>query len=132
MPSIIDPETMHVDDLPVIWSPVQWNLTNEERLREIEAQATASLLWAADVPEAILRLLLSETDIERIYDPPKGYNPEEQGEWDKSIITFQYKRPFKLIKVLRETDYIYLEYHIEDYGYWSCEINPECVLIQRI
>ncbi len=27
MPGIIDPETTHVDDLPGIWSPVQWELT---------------------------------------------------------------------------------------------------------
>ncbi|MCX6071918.1 MAG: hypothetical protein NTU91_13855 [Chloroflexi bacterium] len=60
MPSVIDPETMHVDSLPVVWSPVQSPLTEEERAREVEEQATASLLWAADAPETILRLLLGE------------------------------------------------------------------------
>jgi hypothetical protein len=27
MPIEIDPETMNVDDLPGIWSPVQWELS---------------------------------------------------------------------------------------------------------
>jgi hypothetical protein len=61
MPSIIDPETLYVDDLPAIWSPVQWELTGEERIAAVEEQATASLLWMMDAPEAILRLLLAET-----------------------------------------------------------------------
>jgi len=45
MPSIIDPETIHANELPAIWSPVQWELTEEERVEEIEEQAKASLLW---------------------------------------------------------------------------------------
>ena len=50
MPSVIDPETMHVDDLPAIWSPVQWELSEKERVEEIETQARASLLWMIDAP----------------------------------------------------------------------------------
>ena len=50
MPSVIDPETIQVDSLPALWSPIQSALTDDERARELEAQATASLLWAADVP----------------------------------------------------------------------------------
>ena len=57
MPSIIDPQTIHVDELPAIWSPVQWELTEEERVEAVNEQATASLLWTMDAPEAILRLL---------------------------------------------------------------------------
>jgi len=56
MPIDIDPETMNVDKLPGIWSPVQWELTEEEHIQELDTQATASLLFAVDVPEAILRL----------------------------------------------------------------------------
>jgi hypothetical protein len=33
MPSVIDPETIYADDLPAIWSPVQWELTEEERVQ---------------------------------------------------------------------------------------------------
>ena len=66
MPSIIDPETLYVDDLPAIWSPVQWELSEEEHIQAVEEQATASLLWTMYAPEAILRLLLGETDIQRL------------------------------------------------------------------
>ena len=58
MPSIIDPETMHVDDLPGIWNPIQWEMTEHERILEVENQAEASLLSVIYAPEAILRLLL--------------------------------------------------------------------------
>ena len=57
MPSYIDPETMNVDKLPSIWSPVQWDLSEEERIQELHMQALASLLWTVDIPEAMLRLL---------------------------------------------------------------------------
>ena len=50
MPKTIDPETIYVDDLPGIWSPVQWELSEQERAKELEEQATASLLWAVDTP----------------------------------------------------------------------------------
>jgi hypothetical protein len=39
MPIEIDPETMNVDDLPGIWSPVQWELSEDERIQELEMQA---------------------------------------------------------------------------------------------
>ncbi len=132
MPSIIDPTTMYVDDLPGIWSPVQWEQTPEEKQQEQEEQATASLLWAIDVPEAILRLLLSETAIERAYGPPPGYDPEQQGEWDASLLTYQFKRRVELHHMERDRDYLYVEYKIEDLGYWSVEMTPEKVLIQRV
>jgi hypothetical protein len=132
MPGVIDPETMQAEDLPGIWSPVQWELSEGERIQELEEQATASLLWAVDAPEAILRLLLSETAIERAYEAPQGYDPERQGEWDEEIITFQFRRPIRLTRVEREADYFYVEYHFGDLGYWACEIEPERVTIQRI
>jgi hypothetical protein len=44
MPGVIDPETINADTLPGIWSPVQWELNEHERIHELETQATASLL----------------------------------------------------------------------------------------
>ena len=132
MPSIIDHETMHVDDLPAVWSPVQWELTEEERVAELESQAQASLLWMMDAPEAILRLLLNETDMERLYEAPEGYDSEEQAEWDPEIITFGPKRTFKLDSVTREDDALYLVYKASDLGYWEFEISEEKVTIKRI
>lgn len=131
MPGVIDPETINADSLPGIWSPVQWELTDEERVRELETQATASLLWSVDVPEVLLRLLLQETEIERLFAPPEDYDPEEQGEWDESLITFGFQKPIQLIKVEREHNYLYLEYKFGDFGYWYIELEPEKVTIKR-
>ncbi len=132
MPASIDPETINVDLLPGIWSPVQWELTDEERIQELEEQAKANLLWVVDTPEAILRLLLGETDITRAYEPPDGFDPELQGEWDESLVTFQFRRGIQLIKVEREREYLYIEYKLEDFGYWGIEISPEEINIQRL
>lgn len=132
MPGVIDPEVMNIDELPGIWTPVQWDMDEEERLAELEQQATASLLNTIDAPEAILRLLLDEIEIERIFDPPKGYDPEIQGEWDPELVTFHFKRAVKMFSVRRERDYLRAEYDVEDLGRWVFEIEPEAVSIQRI
>ncbi len=132
MPGVIDPETLHVDELPGVWSPVQWEQTREEQAKEIEDQAEASLLRNVDIPETILRLLLNETDIENLYAPPDGYNPEEQGEWDESLITFAFTRPVRLESIKRGRDFLEVVYNFGDRGYWSFEIQPEKVVIQRV
>ena len=54
MPSIIDPQSLFVEDLPTICSPEQWELTEAERLQAVEERIIASLLWSMDAPEAIL------------------------------------------------------------------------------
>jgi hypothetical protein len=132
MPGVIDPETINADELPGIWSPVQWELNEEERVHELETQATASLLWAVDAPEAILRMMLQETEIERLFEAPGGYNPELQGEWDPELVTFGFKKPIELVKVERERDYLYIEYKFGDFGYWYFEIEAEKVTMGRI
>ena len=132
MPSVIDPDTMNVDNLPGIWSPVQWDLSEEERVEELESQAQASLMWAVDNPEAILRLFLNETAIERTTEPPLGYEHEIQGEWDPEIVTFMFSRYFELVATERRPNYLYVEYEVEGLGRWSMEIEPEKVQIERI
>jgi len=132
MPAYMDPETIHVDELPAIWSPVQWEIDESERIQELHLQATASLLWVADSPEAMLRVMLSETDIERTLKPPDGYDPELQGEWDDDLVTFVFKRPFKLVKVERENDFFYAEYKVSDLGFYAIEIESDKVSIYRI
>ncbi|HVM71264.1 MAG TPA: hypothetical protein VMT91_05860 [Anaerolineales bacterium] len=132
MPSVIDPETLYVDNLPAIWSPVQWELSEEERIQAVEDQATASLLWTMDAPEAILRLLLNETAIKRLNEAPKGYDPEEQGEWDKNLITFGPERSVKLEAVERTPTSLYLVYDFGDLGHWEFMIEAEKVSIERI
>jgi len=132
MPRRIDPQTINVDKLPGIWSPVQWELSEDERLEELENQASASLLWTVDTPEAILRLFLNETDIKRTYDPPNGYDPEIQGEWDADLVTFQFMREIELVKVIREEDYLYVEYKVEDLGNWAIEIQTDIINIVHL
>jgi len=132
MPINIDPDTINIDNLPGIWSPVQWEMTEEERVYELESQAAASLMDSVDIPEAILRLFLNETAIKRAFSPPEGYDPELQGEWDISLVTFEFRRPIKLISVERESDYLYLEYELTDLGKWAVEIEPDQVDIYRL
>jgi hypothetical protein len=132
MPSVIDPQTIHVDELPAIWSPVQWELTEEERIEAVNEQAVASLMWTMDAPEAILRLLLGETEIQRLFQAPEDYDPEEQCELDEEILTFGPYRSMKLIEVEREPDYLRLVYNFGDMGYWEFVIEPEKVTIERI
>lgn len=132
MPAIIDPETLHVDRLPSIWSPVQSVLHEHERAQELEAQATASLLWASDVPEAILRLLLGETAITRAFDPPEGYDPASQGEWDPTLVTFKFARSIRLLHMDRRPDHLALEYRLDGAGDWRLDIEPEAMSIARV
>jgi hypothetical protein len=132
MPKDIDPETMNVDDLPGVWSPVQWELSEEEAMLELDMQAKANLLYNVDIPETILRLLLDEHEVERAYAMPQGFDPEQQGEWDENLITFQFKRSISLEKVEREENYLYVEYKITDLGTWGIEIEPDGVSIYRL
>ena len=132
MPSVIDPETLYVSDLTGIWSPVQWELTPPERVVEVERQATASLLWSVSVPETILRLLLNETVIERVFNPPPDFDPELQGEWREDLVTFAFKQPLELVTVERGNENTYIEFKFGEFGYWAMEIEPEKVTIQRV
>jgi alpha-D-ribose 1-methylphosphonate 5-triphosphate synthase subunit PhnI len=132
MPAIIDPATLNVDDLPGIWTPVQGPLSEDERIQELEDQAIASLLWSVDVPEAVLRLLLAETGIVRADEPPPGYDPQQQGEWEDEALTFTFRRRIRLQQVDRSEEGLTVEYRLEGLGYWRLEIQPERVLIERI
>lgn len=132
MPSIIDTETIYVDELPTVWSPVQGQLSPQDHAKELEEQATASLLWASPVPEQILRILLDETSVEPIDEPPAGFDPEIQGEWNPAAIIFAFKRPINLVREERTPEMLVLEYKLEGAGYWIFEITPETVTIGRI
>jgi hypothetical protein len=111
---------------------VQSELTEAERIQAVEEQASASLLWSMDAPEAILRMLLEETDIERLLEPPVSYNPVEQGDWDEKLITFGPKWPIKRESVERTPTRLELVYNFSDLGWWEFVIEPEKVSIARI
>ena len=132
MPSFIDAEFMHVDDLPGIWSPIQWDLTPEENVAEVEEQARSSLVAAIDVPEAVLRMLLGETAVVRAYAAPEGYDPEQQGDWDDSIITFQFKRPITLLHHERGQGRLLVQYDFHEQGRWQIEVSEDSFHLERI
>jgi hypothetical protein len=132
MPGVIDPETMYVDALPAVWAPVQSRLTEAERLQELEQQSIASLLWSSDAPEAVLRLLLAETAIERTFSPPAGYDPEQQGAWDDRLAVFAFRRPIHLEHESRMPDQLILTYSLDGAGTWEIEVRPERVVIRRL
>jgi len=131
LPSIFDPETIYIDDLPAVWSPVQGKLSPDEHANELEDQATASLLWACPVPEQILRILLEETSIQRLDEPPDGYDPENQGEWDPALLAFGFKRSIKLLREERTPEALNLEYKLEGAGNWALEVTQETLTIER-
>ena len=132
MSGIIEPERIDVNDLPGIWSPVQWELSEEDLVVELEDQARASLLATVDIPETILRLLLRETAITRALLPPEGYDPEEQGEWDEELVTFKFQNRVVMVQEERDTDYLYVELNFENRGKWAFTFEPEHVVIERI
>jgi hypothetical protein len=132
MPKDIDPQTINADNLPGIWSPIQWELSEGEQLMELEEQSIASLLFSVDPPEAILRLLLNEYAIERAHEPPKGFDPELQGDWDSELVTFKFKRAITLNRIERDPENLYLEYKVEDLGTWILEISNDNVDIYRL
>jgi hypothetical protein len=90
------------------------------------------LLWAVSVPEAILRLLLRETDIERVFEPPQGYDPDLQGDWVDDLVIFAFKRRLKLDQMEREREHLTVCFLVESIGHWSVEIGPERVVIERV
>ncbi len=132
MPGVIDPELMQANELPPVWAPVQWEQSEAELAAEIDRNASANLLLNSDVPEAVLRLLLNETDSQVVYDPPDGYNAEEQGEWDGEIMSFAFLRPMKLEHVQRGRESLEVVYNFGSRGHWRLEIGPERVLIERV
>jgi len=132
MPGVIDHETIHVDNLPTVWSPVQRELSPNEHAKELEEQATASLLWASPIPEQILRLLLNETAIDRTEEPPTGFDPDTQGAWNESLLTFAFKRAIHLTREERTPEKLVLEYKLEDAGDWLFEITHDTVTMGRI
>ena len=132
MPGVIDPQTIHADNLPGIWVPIQWELSEAERKREIDDQATASLLWAVDVPEALIRLALSEYKAEPADEPPGNFDPTMQGDWDESLLTFKFVKPIELVHIERDRRQLYLEYRFANFGTWSVTFEQERVVIERI
>jgi hypothetical protein len=131
MPGVIDPETMNKEGLPGLWSAVQWVLTEEECVKELDTRSTASCLSSVDVPEVILRLLLHDMAIHRLLGPPEGFDSIVQEDWDPELVTIAFLYPIELVKAEREPNYLYFEYKGGDSDYGSIEIEPVKARTQR-
>ncbi|KAA3648774.1 MAG: hypothetical protein DWQ07_00845 [Chloroflexi bacterium] len=134
MTRLIDPQHLNIDEIPGIWTPVNVEeLSDSERVAEVEDQARASLLAGVDTLEAVLRLLLHETEIQRAVTPPDGYDPELQGEWDSDILAFEFKRGIKPVgEISREAEYLFVQFEVEGTGEWIMEITPEKAIIEKL
>ncbi len=134
MPSVIDPETMPADDLPGLWSPAESRLPHDDLRKDLTEEARARLLWMVSPPETILRLLLNETEIDSGFIP-SGIDPHGSGgenEPGEDEFTFYFAREFELIKTERSRDRLYVEYKVQDLGYWYLNIESEKATIGRL
>jgi hypothetical protein len=132
MSGYLDPLTFPVLDVPAIWCPEKEKLMGNPLAASIEEQAQASLLASADPVEAILRMLFGETEVERIFEPPQGYNPELQGDWDDEQVTFVFRRKVEKTSAERGEELLRMEYRVEGCGAYSVEIMPESFSIEKI
>jgi hypothetical protein len=131
MSGYLDPLTFPVLDVPAIWCPEKERLSGNPLATSIEEQAKASLLASADTVEAILRLLYDEAEIERVFEPPQGYNPEVQGDWDDHQVTFVFRRRVEKIGEERGNESLRMEYRLETCGQYRIEITPESFSIKK-
>ena len=86
---------------------------------------------SAHIAEAVLRMLYGETEIERVFNPPQGYNPEVQGDWDDQLVTFAFQRRVEKISEERDDESMRLEYRMEGCGQYSIEITAEGFSIEK-
>ncbi len=88
MPIDIEPETINVDTSR-IWSPVQWELTEEEHIQELDTQAQP--VYCSPWTCRSAARSCNEYAIERL-PPPPALTRTARG-WNDELLTFQFKRP---------------------------------------
>jgi hypothetical protein len=127
----IDPLTFPTINLPAIWTPIKEKSEANPLALQIHEQAKASLLITADTIESILRLLLGETEVERVFTPPKGYDTELQGEWDNSAITFAFIKSIRIISENRDPEQLEMQYEVEGRGIYNITVNKAGIEIMK-
>jgi glucokinase len=75
--------------------------------------------------------LLGLTRVEGVYDPPSGYDPELQGDWDGSIMTFVFTRRIRKVAEIRTEKELELEYQVENQGTFRVVIREDGVSIEK-
>jgi len=131
MAGVLDPLTFPTLGVPAIWCPRREKLRGSPLALSIEEQAKGSLLQSADLVESVLRMIYGETEIERALVPPAGYDPQIQGEWDDTLVTFAFTRRVRKLSEDRNEQTLQMEYQMDGHGRFSIEITPEGFSITR-
>jgi hypothetical protein len=131
MPIPTAPDQLKLIQLPTVWSPAGVETSADGSPQSIQ-QAQAGLLLAVSPVEAALRLLMNEVEVEPVNEPPKGYDPDQQGEWNPQKSHFRFKRAVRLMRVEKNPNGLDLEYNFGDLGYWTVSIEADNVRITRV
>jgi len=132
MPISLSPDQLKLVQLPIVWSPAAAPAASPDGMPDWISLAQAGLLLAVSAPEAALRLFLQETEVEQVSEPPKGYDPIQQGEWDPQGAAYHFKRRIRMMRVEKIPDRLTVEYHFGDLGYWAVTIEADTVQIARV
>jgi hypothetical protein len=131
MPYAFDAQTFPTIDVPAVWCYQKPPADQAEFAGFVEQQAAGGLILSADTVESVLRLLLGLTRVEGVYDPPSGYDPELQGDWDGSILTFVFTRRIRKVAETRSEKELELEYQVENQGTFRVVIREDGVSIEK-
>jgi hypothetical protein len=154
MPGTIDFETMDVDELTPVWWPSDADLTPDQYDSVVQQEARAHLLTMLGVPEAILRLLVRETEVSRVARDVAG---QDDGKWsdfegeaaadadaDADAAadaeseagfppdSFEFSRPIVAETVEMTRDGLLVIYRLEGSGTWRMFLESERVTIERV
>lgn len=141
MPGAIDFETMDVDDLSPVWFPEEAGPEPEQREAWLHQQARAHLLTMVGTPEAVLRLLLRETDVARVpaddvaAAPGDEGFPAEAGDADAEPLpsdSFEFARPAVAQETELTRDGLQVIYRVDGAGTWRLILESDRVTIERI
>lgn len=156
MPGAIDFETMDVDELTPVWWPSDGELTAEQYETMVQQEARTHLLAMVGVPEAILRLLVQETEVSRVahevVDQGRGARRDFEAEADADADagdgadagagddadagfppdSFEFSHPIVAEKVETTRDGLFVVYSLEGSGTWRMLFESGRVTIERV
>lgn len=147
MPGAIDFETMDVDELTPVWFPSDEEPETPERYESmVRQEASARLMTMVGVPEAVLRLLVGETEVSRVprdvgredeegrRDFEAGGGAGEAGAAEDELPpdSFEFSRPITAETVEMTREGLLVIYRLEGAGTWRLFLESERVMIERV
>ncbi len=147
MAGAIDFDTMDVDELTPVWFPSDEELATPEQYESaLRQEARARLITMLGVPEAVLRLLVGETEVSRV--PRDVRREDEQGRRDFEVgggagdaaaaedelppDSFEFSRPITAETVEMTREGLLVIYRLEGAGTWRLFLESERVMIERV